>query len=50
MAQADSDNSIPAPDAEKPQDSLYLPTDMTPEEIFRAIGNSEGTPETRSSG
>jgi hypothetical protein len=26
------------PDAEKPQDSIYLPTDATPEQLFRAIG------------
>jgi len=38
MAQAESDNSTPAPGAEKPQDSLYLPTDITPEQLFRAIG------------
>jgi hypothetical protein len=38
MAQADSDNSTPAPAAEKPQDSLYMPTDTTPEQLFRAIG------------
>lgn len=38
MAQADSDNSTPAPAAEKPQDSIYLPTDTTPEQLFRAIG------------
>ena len=37
MAQADSDNSTPAPAPEKPQDAL-LPTDTTPEQIFRAIG------------
>jgi hypothetical protein len=38
MAQADSDNSTFTPAPEKPQDSLYLPTDTTPEQIFRAIG------------
>jgi hypothetical protein len=38
MAQADTDNSTRAPGAEKPQDSLYLPTDITPEQLFRAIG------------
>ncbi len=38
MAQVNSENSTPAPAAEKPQDSIYLPIDMTPEEIFRAIG------------
>jgi hypothetical protein len=38
MAQAKTDNSTPAPAAEKPQDSIYLPTDTTPEQLFRAIG------------
>jgi hypothetical protein len=38
MAQADSDNSTPAPAPEKPQDSIYLPTDTTPEQLFQAIG------------
>jgi hypothetical protein len=38
MAQADSYNSTLAPAAEKPQDSIYLPTDTTPEQLFRAIG------------
>ena len=38
MAQADSDNSTPTPAAERPRESTYLPIDMTPEEIFRAIG------------
>jgi hypothetical protein len=34
MAQAKSDNSTPAPATEP----LYLPTDITPEQLFRAIG------------
>jgi hypothetical protein len=38
MARADSDNSTPAPAAEKPRDSIYLPTDTAPEQLFRAIG------------
>jgi hypothetical protein len=38
MAQADSDNSTSAPAAQKPKDSIYLPTDTTPEQLFRAIG------------
>jgi len=38
MAQADSDDSTRMPGAEKPQDSLYFPTDVTPEQLFLAIG------------
>jgi hypothetical protein len=39
MAQADSDNSTLAPEGlRSPQDSLYLPTDVSPEEVFQAIG------------
>jgi hypothetical protein len=34
MAQAKSGDSTSA----QPQDSLYLPTDVTPEQLFRAIG------------
>jgi hypothetical protein len=38
MAQADSDNSTTAPAPEKPQDALYYPTPVTPEQAFQAIG------------
>jgi hypothetical protein len=39
MAQADTDNSTPAPAGlRSPQDWLYLPTDISPEEVFQAIG------------
>ena len=39
MAQAETDNSTPAPDGlRSPQDSLYFPTPVTPEEAFQAIG------------
>ena len=38
MAQADTDNSTTTPAPEKPQESLYLPTDNSPEELFKAIG------------
>jgi hypothetical protein len=39
MAQADTNNSTPAPGGLSiPKDSLYLPTDISPEELFQAIG------------
>jgi hypothetical protein len=44
MAQVDSENSTAVPIKptaeanESPADALYLPTDVTPEEIFQAIG------------
>src|SRR5450755_4544864 len=38
MTQADTDNSTTTPAPEKPQESLYLPTDNSPEEVFQAIG------------
>ena len=38
MAQADTIDTTNPPAAEKPQESLYLPTDITPEELFQAIG------------
>ena len=47
MTQADSVHSTPPTntsaethlrDSGKPQDSLYLPTETTPEQLFRAIG------------
>jgi hypothetical protein len=43
MDQADSVLSTPpintsANDPEKPQESLYLPADISPEEVFQAIG------------
>src|SRR5271169_764783 len=39
MARADTDNSTPTPEGlRSPQDSLYFPTDVSPEEIFKAIG------------
>ena len=38
MAQADSTDTTNPPATEKPQESLYLPTDISPEEVFQAIG------------
>jgi hypothetical protein len=46
MAKADSVHSTPPtntsasnpPDGPDPQDSLYFPTDVSPEEVFQAIG------------
>ncbi len=39
MAQAEIDNSTPAPDGlRSPQDLLYFPTPVTSEEAFQAIG------------
>ena len=38
MAQADSDNSTPMPAIEQVPAPIYLPTDVTPEQLFRAIG------------
>jgi hypothetical protein len=38
MAQAKNNNNTPAPAAEKPQESLYLPTDVSHEEVIKAIG------------
>jgi hypothetical protein len=38
MAQADSDNSTPALAPEASQEPFYLPTDISPEEVFQAIG------------
>ena len=37
MAQADSTDTTNPPAPEKPQESLYLPTDISPEEVFKAI-------------
>jgi hypothetical protein len=56
MAQADSVHSTPATNRsannhpggpENPQDSLFLPTDTTPEQLFRAIGKLRKDAETR---
>ena len=38
MAQADSTDNTNLPAPEKPQESFYLPTDISPEEVFKAIG------------
>ena len=38
MAQADTTDTTNPPAAEKPQESFYLPTDVSPEEVFQAIG------------
>jgi hypothetical protein len=38
MAQADSDNSTPAPATGPAANSIYLPTDISPEQLFLAIG------------
>jgi hypothetical protein len=38
MAQADTTDTTNPPAAEKPQESLYLPTPTTPDEAFKAIG------------
>jgi hypothetical protein len=39
MARAKTDNSTTAPDGlRSPQDLFYLPTDISPEEVFQAIG------------
>ena len=38
MAQAESNDTTIQTTAEKRQDPLYLPTDISPEEVFQAIG------------
>jgi hypothetical protein len=39
LSRADSENSTATPAPESPhRDALYLPTDVTPEEVFQAIG------------
>jgi hypothetical protein len=38
VAQADSTDTTNLPAPEKPQESFYLPTDISPEEVFQAIG------------
>ena len=38
MAQADTTDTTNPPAAEKPREPSFLPTDISPEEVFRAIG------------